>query len=90
MQNTFAKPRTISEYNSLAGSIPQAGLWMCLECSESLDPFQGVEGAEWDAIILGSTSNYGTYPDADSTSCEWCGTVPRDMVYRTFVFPAED
>lgn len=88
MQSTFTKPRTIAEYNSLTASIPQSGVWTCTECSESLDPFEGAEGAEWETIVLGSTSNYGTYRDEDRTPCEWCGTAPRDMLYRTFVFPA--
>lgn len=90
MQNTFTKPRTVTEYNNLAASIPQTGVWTCEECSESLDPFERAEGAEWDTIVLDSISNYGTYRDEDRTPCEWCGTAPRDMLYRTFVFPAED
>lgn len=86
----FARPTTVTEYNALVGSIPPVGVWMCGECSESLDPFEGAEGREWDAGILDSSSNYHKYPEASRMSCEWCGAVPRDMIYRTFAFPAED
>ena len=90
MQNTFTQPRTVAEYNTLAGSIPPVGAWVCEECSESLDPFLDVDGTEWVTGVMDSASNYHKYPESSRMACEWCGTVPRDMLYRTFVFPAED